>query len=596
MCGIIGAITRDQTLKYRAYKVLEKNNYRGPDATCLKVFEQCQYRKDVVLGFNRLAIQDLSNDANQPYVRNNIAVMFNGEIYNHMLLRESVPDYNFETSSDVEIIVALYEKYGINFVKYLNGMFAICLVDFSVKKIYLMRDRIGIKPLYLFTSEETICFASNVTAIVSLINLKPNYNMRYFYRNMILDPFVGFGNLTPFKDIVSLEPATIYLVDLNDFSIETLQYYSIPVNNEEVISIQMLQEYFQNSIDLQLKADVPIGCALSGGIDSSLISVFCKKKLEKLKMFTLVSKQAYSDSVFSDDEYYSKMMVKHLNIEEKDWIPIPIKSHWTIQEIDQIVNCLGSPIYDERALVWDNLYKQVKEHGITVFINGQGADEIWYGYYPKIWNWFSLLYHCPLNARTIESYFISMRSQSALKDIIQIPIELEKEMILEVTGRILSQEGVDDQQKLSLFMMKTVLPGLLFFEDALSMKNAVEVRVPFIDHRMINLSFSTSGKNHIARSSLGKGYLREAFKNQLPNEILTRQKAPLPKPENDKSLQNIFEENLSEIQNDKLVQTLYNTVNFPNLLHQTANGFYGGVNEALLQIISTWRFSKIYNA
>ncbi len=274
MCGILGCFgIVDKNINTFGASII----HRGPNE------QKYVEGKDWSVKFNRLSIIDLSKEAMQPFSYEGVDVFVNGEIYNYVELREKYKkEFDFKTSSDVEIIPFLYKKIGIKFLNYLNGMFSMVIIDNYENKKYLIRDRYGKKPLYYFQKEEALYFSSEIKAFENLINFeldKENFAIN-FIANINPEP------LTPYKNIFSVLPGHCY-----EFKEKTLlkKRWYFPKIIEKNSKISEIQNNFESliasSVDLRLRSDVPVGIFLSGGLDSNLILNLAIKKNKNLEAY-----------------------------------------------------------------------------------------------------------------------------------------------------------------------------------------------------------------------------------------------------------------------------------------------------------------------
>ena len=598
MCGFVGVVRESGFELPNLEPLLSLLKYRGPDSTNVKTFVFASYK--MAVGFNRLAIQDLSPSADQPFSKHQITILFNGEIYNKYELQKELQltsDVRFETNSDTEVLLDLYNNYGIEFLNKVRGMFAIVIVDHRLNQIYLARDRFGIKPLYFTSHASGVSFASDIRSIHALID-KREVNMSFFERRILLDPFVGHNNDAPFTNIRSLEPGT-YVCITNDLRLIETRYYDLSMVATEYVTPpnEAIRELFTHSVIEHLVSDVPVGAALSGGFDSSLISVIASRALKQIKMFSIRIGETNNESL--EDLYYGDVVFDSINHPQKQRILTSVEKPVDLELIDELVGALGAPLYDQRAFVWDSLYQGVKQENIKVLLNGQGADELWYGYYPKlaIWNWFSVLYHEELSVQTVENYVRSANRQSALYGKLAIPDEQITKYSIDIFNSIVRQTDEQDNKKmLTLFMVNTVLRALLNFEDVFSMRHSVEVRVPFLDHRFVELALKIPEKEHLAPTYRGKDLLKRVFDGHIPRPVIERTKSPLPKARGDnQEIKRLFLSYLPQIKAAPLVKELYKLSELDNLATQAESEFYGGSGEAMLQILSTWRFAEVFN-
>ena len=594
MCGLIGAITRHSISIEKVKTVLSQMKYRGPDSTGTAIVK-FKYGY-ITLGFNRLAIQDLSEVANQPFTKNDITILLNGEIYNKIELRELLfkkHDVFFITDSDTEVALEGYFHFGENFISRLRGMFALVIVDHKKQKVFIYRDRFGIKPIYILKNIGDLYFSSDIKSLIYLSG-NDSINLDYFARNLLLDPFVGYDESTAFENIFSLLPGSYLEIDI-DGIVHQHQYYRISdvLINNEVINQSAVRKLFMNSVSEHLLSDVPVGCALSGGFDSSLISVIARQESESCKLFFTID-LGKEHNIFKDDPFHGKLVYNTFDKDKTEFIPVQLNIPWSLETIDLLIQTLGSPLYDNRTLVWYNFYNEVKKH-CTVLLNGQGADELWYGYYPKIWNWFSNLFHEDFNSHSIRQYFTNRKNNSAVFGLLSSYVYSRFDyFVQDVIEKILSStKESNNHKKITLFMVKTVLASLLNFEDATSMLSSVEVRVPFLDHRFVEMALSLDSEAHLGSTKKGKDFLKKAFNNYLPSEVIEREKSPLPKPL-DVGIVALYDKHFDEISSSSLVRELYEWKQLNNFTKNKTQGFYGTPSEAMVQIISTWRFGEFY--
>lgn len=600
MCGILGAITKDKNLFLDFPKYMESLQHRGPDGMGLNMFPFDAFY--FIGAHTRLKVQDLTNNATQPFTKYNKTLLFNGEIYNIEELKNELlesEDLNLISKSDTEILLTIIHKFGIACLTKLNGMFAFALFDHSTNQLTIARDRMGIKPLFysIDSKNDQFFFGSSVYALKSIVK-STKINIKKLRRHQILDPFVGYTDETMFEEIMQLGSGE-YMVLFENKVIDHKKYYKAGdvFCNPQIVDPEDILMTFEDAVSICLLSDAPVGCTLSGGFDSSLIAKFAVAKNDHLKFFC--ANPANNDKSIDDcDSYFSRLMYDSIATQNTSLNFIEKGDPWSLEIIDKIVLTLSSPIYDERVLVWHNLYKDAHNNGMTVILNGQGADELWYGYYPKIWRWFSNLYHEELTLEAVHNYIINQVDNSALRNCIKPEILsnihlLSNEIYLAIIN---SSKEENSHKRLSCFMLETVLASLLNYEDNMSMLNSIEVRVPFLDYRLVEMALCIDSGKHLQDTFKGKDFLKSVFGACLPKQIIERNKMPLPKGQSvDSYLTDIFRENLNEIKQSRLINELYLVDNFDSLLYNENVDFYGRSKEAMLQIISTWRFEILLN-
>ena len=313
MCGIVGYLsfeTNNTIIK----KMLSIQNHRGPDDS--GIFIEKVSDTYVHLGHNRLAIQDLSSFGHQPFISDcgNYTIVFNGEVYNFNEIREKLKKsgYSFISTSDTEVILYAYKEWGIKCLDQFIGMFAFTILDKVKSKIYLIRDRAGVKPLYYYNKDNTFIFASELKSFHSHPNFKNELNKEvlpyYFQFGYIPAPY------TIFKNTSKLEPAHYLVYDLKEKSYEIIKYWSVEecykkekFDKSETEILIELEKLLTNAIELRMVSDVPVGIFLSGGYDSSLVTgLLSKNKNRQIHTYTI----GFKDKKYNEAEH-AKIIAKH---------------------------------------------------------------------------------------------------------------------------------------------------------------------------------------------------------------------------------------------------------------------------------------------
>jgi asparagine synthase (glutamine-hydrolysing) len=312
MCGICGFFGLDDKILIK--KMNERLHHRGPDHTGYYIDEKGK----VALGAKRLSIIDIVS-GNQPISNEDesIYIVFNGEIYNFLELKEQLykKGHKFKTNSDTEVILHLYEDYQENCVELLRGMFAFAIYDKNNKKLFLARDRIGIKPLYYSLYNGKLYFASEIKSLLETeIPKDIDYNALDYYITFGYIPF----SLSIFKWIKKLEPAHFLIYQNNNVKIEKywdVDFTSYKTNYEEIINEMGL--LLEEIIKIHTISDVPIGVFLSGGLDSSVVAALTTKVLGKINTFTIGYEKKYSEF---DESKYARIVANHINSNHYEFI------------------------------------------------------------------------------------------------------------------------------------------------------------------------------------------------------------------------------------------------------------------------------------
>ena len=515
MCGIAGIYgTENFDINQNLKLMLSVATHRGPD-------DQGIYSEHYFgIGLNRLSIIDLDT-GHQPISSsdNRFHLVCNGEIYNYIDLKEEIlkKGYKFKTKSDVEVIIPLFLHYGIDGFKKLDGMFAFALVDSKYKKIYLCRDRYGIKPLYYYIRNDgMIFFASEIKSILKInADVKKNHEVIYKY---LID---GFNDsiYSAWSGIKQLEPGH-YLSICQNKKINEPYHFDQPIDlyDNENEAKKDLREAIINDIESQLMSDVPIGVFLSGGIDSSIILGVVSEILDKkLPSFSIdFNNQNFSES------YKFKKVAKMFNTEHHVY---KVDTN-LIENINDVLMGCDEPFGDMAALptylLCLNSSKKIK-----VALSGDGADEIMYGYnynnstYIKDRFYENRYIHelvklIPLNYPLVYSLLHHTKEKNGKpKNLYQI-----------ISNKILNGENFEEKTYSSIneYDFKSYLPNnILYKTDRMSMLCSLETRVPFLGNKTVNVA-KRIPKEFQVKNDRQKILLVDAFKDILKEKKIMEQK------------------------------------------------------------------------
>lgn len=556
MCGINGLITQQHS-KEQSIQIVQKMNdllkHRGPDNG--GVYQH----NNITLGHRRLSIIDLSDAGNQPFYSydKKHVIVFNGEIYNYKELKLELQraaigsghkPYFFQTSSDTEVVLAAYIRWGNDCVKYLNGMFAFAIHDQENNKLFIARDRMGVKPLYYHYTENLFVFSSEVRSIIhsGLKSFKLNKHALAEY----VQYQTVFAPNTIVKGIKQLMPGH-YLEYINNKASITEYWYPehfISKTNELSYkeTCDKTFELLCASVQRRLVADVPFGAFLSGGIDSSIVvALMSKVSSEKVKTFHV----SFDESEFSESTY-AKLIATKYNTEHHE---IKLTPTHFLSELPDALNAMDHPSGDG-----PNTYivsKATKNAGITMALSGIGGDELFAGYanftrLKQLQNKWWLKASPGFALKAVAAlYKLKNRSISGNKisEILQLPSHdlshtyplsrsvftqaelnnlVQQNNSLFQIQKIISNFKFNDQKILSAISCleyRTYLQNVLLRDtDQMSMAVALEVREPFLDHPLIEfvLSIKDDQKNPITPKKL----LVDSVGDLLPNEIVNRPK------------------------------------------------------------------------
>lgn len=583
MCGFCGVINIDgepvdvQLLR----EMTELISHRGPDDegyllinslsnkivscygddTVASLKKQLQPLQNLItgnvgMGFRRLAIIDLSDNAHQPMLdkETETAIVFNGEIYNYLELRNVLKGlgHTFCTSSDTEVILKAYCQWELDCVNYFNGMWAFVIWDNKRNRIFCCRDRFGVKPFYYhFNEGHKLIFASEIKSILKMVNPRADlFSVNEFLTWSQLD----HTKHTFFQDVNQLRGGHSLLLQGCNLKIE--KYYdlkTVPISEKRDQAIEQFRQTLFDSVKLRLRSDVPVGFAMSGGLDSSSIVSIAKeyKNIERLNTFSVVF-----PNTAQDESKYVRMMTDFTGVHNHSISP---NEDSLLSVMDEFVWHQEEPNNGSSYLAEYLLRKSISESKIKVTLEGQGADEIISGYRPLI--------HFYLQDLLKDGKYIKyIRESILLNDITSVGAKhfianlaavyspglyrlLRRWQLRRVSDFVLPEfvsafrdRTVEYQltgkysshlnQKLYQYLFETSLPPQLVRADKSSMAFSLECRFPFLDYNLVELAFSLPYNMKI-NNGVTKYVLREAMKNHLPMGIYKRRdKLGFPTPEN----------------------------------------------------------------
>ncbi len=494
MCGIAGKIYLNGKKVNGAdlKSMTDAISHRGPDGEGFYINPS----GNVGLGHRRLAIIDLSPAASQPMTNEDgtIWIVYNGEIYNFQELRSDLErlGHKFKSKSDTEVIIHLYEEYGIDCLKHLRGMFAFAVWDEKNQQLFLARDRLGKKPLKYYLGKDVFIFASELKAILTQLAVKPEVD------DEALPHFFAFNHLaasaTGFKEIYKLPPA--HYAVLKDNQLTTRKYWEIDFGKKakfasyEEAKIE-LKRLLTEAVEKRLIADVPLGAMLSGGIDSSLV-VGLMSRFSRPKTFSI----GFAEEKL-DERLFARIVADHFGADHTD---LEVKPD-TIEILPKLVRQYEEPYADSSALPTYYL-AELTRRSVKVALNGDGGDEAFGGYRRyKYWNLFHYFKKDIYYDIATRQYFSSLNPK---------PYTLNPKL-----------KRLDDIFKLAY---QTFLPNdLLIKMDIATMAFGLEARSPFLDQELVEFAASLPSFWKVSGLKT-KIILKDAFKDFLPEEIMKRRK------------------------------------------------------------------------
>ena len=541
MCGINGYINFEFRGEKHFFDRIEKMNkalsHRGPDDSGVYIGE------NLGLGHTRLSIIDLSELGHQPMHFNEHLIIFNGEIYNFLDLKSRLIKlgHSFKSNSDTEVLLHCFLEYGEKCFDLIEGMFAFFILNKKTGVGYLVRDRLGIKPIYYYYNGKNFIFSSEMSAIESFeeITLNINDEIVPYYLKLLYTP----KNQTPYKEIKKLPAGSYIKIDTKNLDFKFNNYWSLKNinhnNSSKKYDWENIKSLIINSIEKRLISDVPIGLWLSGGVDSSLIAGIISKELGvKLNTFSYTYTKDYEHlSESSRAEYVSKS----LNHNHKTIAIDPVK---IFSNIDEILSKQEEWIGNPAALIYHKLSEETKQH-VTVALTGTGGDELFGGYNRyralKLMNFINKV---PLNFKFMNSLlnkYIPQSRLSMMGDLGRALIKIfgaKDKNLYNSYLRLISYMNLDDINDIDMnfdmtgdimndvmrFDIKNYLAeDLLLLSDKMSMANSLELRVPLIDHTILEAAFSVDSSKRMGKAG-SKMYLRRWLQSYIDLNELNRRK------------------------------------------------------------------------
>ncbi|MDF1881183.1 asparagine synthase (glutamine-hydrolyzing) [Sulfurimonas sp. MAG313] len=551
MCAIFGIIGEYDSLKAR--ESIGLLSHRGPDYCGLIE------KPNLFIAHNRLSIVDLDERASQPMIKDEIIVSFNGEIYNFKTLKKEL-DSIFDTSSDTEVLLRAYQKWGLSFVDKLEGMFAIALYDKG--RLYLFRDRLGKKPLYYMQTEKSFIFASEIKALRPFLKkIKLNKDALHSYLSF-LAPTPPHTFYQGIQKLESGQGASFIEGNLEIFSYYELLPRKISIHTKDE-ALKTLEKRLEESIEKRLMGDVEIACLLSGGLDSSLIAAMASKMGVKLKTFSL----GYEGYAKYDERKYAREVTQYLDLEN---IEVEMSKEMFFKNLDKVMGSLDEPINDPASVPLYTLFERVKEEGIKVVLSGEGADELFLGYrhyfeYMDIqkagdlkhknwlknhlnanfsqhreWEWYKRVFNDEVLFRSSGEKFTDTQKNILMKENIEDGFSMK--YFQKYRDRFKHFGCKDESQWYSYLDLKHFqAEHFLTKLDRVSMAHGIEGRTPFLDHTLVETVFSLTPKLRY-EEGLTKDLLKRIAKPYLPESIIHRKKKGFASP----YLEWLLEENALE--------------------------------------------------
>ena len=591
MCGFLGKISNSPISLERLNKANIHNVCRGPDALKCETgryLKDSDFNKDVYFNFifNRLSIIDLSDDAMQPMYSKNFStwIMFNGEIYNQRKLKKILIENGvefFTDHSDTEVLLNGISYFGLDFINSVIGQFSIMFYDEKINKMYLIRDRVGQKPLFYKFGSEEVVFGSNLKSVVSGLE-----NVQILDRS--LNDYINFGVIpspnTLFKNIYKVEPGSYLEFDFNGtkYTKKEFKYWNIDnfIDNKTFKKEEFFEIYY-SAVNLRLESDVPVANFLSGGIDStSIIKAQNDNQSKKINTFSITNKNSKYDESFWIDQVHKKYNTNHISSD--------VSLNLTNEDILNSINIFDELYCDPSSVPSYILNREISRE-YKVAISGDGGDELLGGYkrfnfmlktntfnqkliknafnlYPGFLGTGNKILKYSNNRKEAYSSYFSDSKLLKLLDLHSATKFADKFMS---DGSGLYKDLLRTEYKFYLFEMMTTKV------DRTSMANSVEVRSPFLDHRLIEYILKSQNSYFVNKDP--KKILKDYLKSDFDESFLNREKQGFVF-----DLENWIFQNISfvkdEIKNGKIVNNLN-----PNILSKLS------VNKSRINGLRIWK-------
>lgn len=615
MCGISGVLSLESNVdiekiikmndavKHRGpndegYYIYDKSGldqiYTGEDSSkeavelINKNINQSQFENPrLVLSHRRLSIIDLSVDGFQPMVNQNKILVYNGEIYNYIEIKQTLMDNGvlFKTNSDSEVLLKAYSYWGEDCVNYFDGMWSFAIWDKEENKLFCCRDRFGEKPFFYYFDGKTFIFGSEIKQILE-------YGIKFEVNNIVLNRFIKFSlldidNETFFSNIYSLLPAHNLTIKVSDKipELKIRKYYELATNNKNTIDFdfatQEIGKLLERSINYRLRSDVRVGSCLSGGLDSSSIVTLASKNISRANSntknfdtFTAV----YDDSPDVDERYYSDIVVNQTEVRNHQTKPT---AKILEEELDRLLWHQEQPIHSFSVFAGWMVMKEAKNQKVTVLLDGQGGDETLLGY-SRLMSYFLF---DQLKSYKLFNLIKSIVNQSAKTDmkIIRTIAELiyfnlgfirnfrQKNRYKGLLKKNFNRQNRTDYKIKNLLTVKTLKSGqekdlnqlltsLLRYEDRNAMAHSIETRLPFLSKEFVDFCYSTPGEI-LLKNGWSKSTLRNYMSGKM-SEIVTFRRRKLGFAIPEEKWMTELESSINKMLNEEILSENYFNVNW----------------------------------
>jgi len=504
MCSVVGykKLKKDTSISSDFIKnSFDLMKSRGPDNKAYKIVD-----KLCALGHQRLSIIDVDDEANQPMTFDDCTIVFNGEIYNYIELKQELEKNNilFVTNSDTEVLLKGFVTFGISFLNKVNGMFAFAIYNNKTHELILVRDRFGVKPLHYMIQDEVLYFSSEIKPLISIKkNKKMNMNV---YRNFFDHMATDYNEETFIKDIYQIKKGH-YMIIKDSYEEKQWYFGNDFIFDESIFkdkqkTLQFVEDTLVSAIDYRMRADVPICLTLSGGIDSTTLYTLVKERLHRdIKLFTFIHPE-------SDTNEYDKV-IKLADSYSDIVCTVQSDNTNSFEKLKEDLDVVEFPIWGISTRAYRDMYNSIKQGGFKVVIEGHGSDEQ-LGGYPYMIE--SAFYDYLKKLNFIKAFDILKLEHETGHSGLGNKSNYYKKTIKSIAKFILKRKNIRYfQENIDWTFEFKILPIVLRAFDRLSMGSSVESRAPFMDYRVVEL-FKKLPLEYKVNKLGSKAILREILK------------------------------------------------------------------------------------
>ncbi len=632
MCGVITLLHDNAACEAHIGALSDKLAHRGPDDhawlawsgnTFTSGREEPVARGKVIMAHRRLSIIDLSTDGRQPMASadGKLHIAYNGEVYNYRELRMELESlgHGFRTRTDTEVILAALSHWGLDVVRRFKGMFAFTLLDVQRRKLYAVRDHFGIKPMFYCRFANGLAFASEIPPLLTLLGVKRELNPQAVY------DYLQFGNTdhnneTMFAGVRQLPPATILEVDVDAISFqEPVKYWKLGLEENDCggygEAVERVRDLFLENIRLHLRSDVPIGSALSGGIDSSAIVCAIREvdSQADIRTFSYIAPGALSEEKWVD--------LVNSRVEAKS-VKVRPDVEDMLRDLDDLITIQGEPVGNTSIYAQYCVFRAASQHGIKVMLDGQGADELLAGY---VGYQGSFLAELVKQKRFLSAQRFLHKSSRWPGGSSSLIVQLAARQLLpprlqalgrRAIGKALTPDWVNIgwfqdrggrfsppnmrksgahclRESLIDTLQSTSLPALLRYEDRNSMRFSIESRVPFLTYDFAELVIGFPAEYLIDETGRSKNIFRQAMRGIVPDQVLDRRdKIGFATPEN------IWASKLQSQSTEMMHDTHFGKLFNPDKLPAHIEHLVRNVKKRdfrMWRLINLWKWVKLFD-